>query len=43
MKANPRRLLNEPIRSPSPDIVNRSIISHTRSPLNDIKDYIRIK
>jgi hypothetical protein len=43
MKAQKRKLLNEPIRSPSPDVINRSIITNTKSPVNDVKDYLRIR
>ncbi len=43
MKSQNRRALQAPMKSPSPDIANRSIITHTRSPLNEIKEYIKMR
>lgn len=35
-----RRLNTQPMKSPSPDIANRSIIQDTKLPLDDIHRYL---
>ncbi len=43
MKAQSRRFLQGVMKSPSPDVANRSIITNTKSPANEIKEYMRMK
>ncbi len=43
MRSQHRKILNEPMRSPSPDIANRSVITHTKSPISDVKNYMRMR
>ena len=43
MRSQHRKILNEPMRSPSPDIANRSVITHTKSPVNDVNNFMRMK
>lgn len=43
MKAQNRKNIQAVIKSPSPDIAHRSIIANTKSPANEIKDYIKMR
>lgn len=43
MRGQNRRLVQEAIKSPSPDIANRSIIANTKSPANEIREYMRMR
>ncbi len=35
------KMVNAPIKSPSPDIAHRSIIQNTQPPISDVQNYIR--
>lgn len=43
MKAQSRKALNNIMKSPSPDIAHRSIIVNTKSPANEVKDFLRMR
>lgn len=36
----PRRIQNNVMKSPSPDIANRNIIKDTKTPIDDVKRYL---
>ncbi len=38
MRGQNRKLVQEVMKSPSPDIAHRSIITNTKSPANEIKE-----
>lgn len=40
MRTDTKRIANQPMKSPSPDIANRSIIKDTKIPIEDINRYL---
>lgn len=43
MKAQSRKAFNNTMKSPSPDVAHRSIIANTKSPANEIKEFMRMR